>query len=158
MFESKRRAIYTHVRVMQAVFGLMRQNDHKKFPRAYARDAGGHRAQWRRCSKQGRSRLRMDIGGEASARAVSLGRWTDAPVTKKPTIALMEAPYGSNLHRQALALREAILRKPLGLTLTEEERADDTLRRHFCAIAQGTVVGSISLRPVDSETVQLRQM
>jgi len=70
----------------------------------------------------------------------------------------MEATCGSALHRQALALREAILRKPLGLTLTEEERADDTLRRHFCAIAQGTVVGSVSLKPVDNDTVQLRQM
>ena len=73
-------------------------------------------------------------------------------------ILVVAAPYGSNLHRQALALREAVLRQPLGLTLTEEERADDTLRRHFGAIAQGTVVGSVSLKPVDSETVQLRQM
>ena len=73
-------------------------------------------------------------------------------------ILVVAAPYGSNLHRQSLDMREAVLRKPLGFTLTEEERADDTLRRHFCAIAQGTVVGSVSLKPVDSETVQLRQM
>ena len=70
----------------------------------------------------------------------------------------MEAPCGSALYRQALALREAVLRQPLGLTLTEEERTDDTLRRHFCAIAQGTVVGSVSLKPVGGETAQLRQM
>jgi predicted N-acetyltransferase YhbS len=73
-------------------------------------------------------------------------------------ILVVAAPYGSNLHRQSLDMREAMLRQPLGLTLTDEERADDTLRRHFCAIAQGIVVGSVSLKPVDSETVQLRQM
>lgn len=55
-------------------------------------------------------------------------------------------------------MREATLRQPLGLSLTEEERADDALRRHFCATVQGAVVGSVSLKPLDSETVQLRQM
>lgn len=45
---------------------------------------------------------------------------------------VVEAPYGSELYRQALALREAILREPLGLTLNEEEQADDALRQHFC--------------------------
>jgi len=61
-------------------------------------------------------------------------------------VLLVEAPYGSGLYCQALALREAVLRQPLGLTLTEEERADDALRRHFCATDQGAVVGSVSLK------------
>ncbi len=55
-------------------------------------------------------------------------------------------------------MREAVLRAPLGLTLTEEEQADDALRQHFCAISHGAVVGSVSLKPLDDETVQLRQM
>ena len=73
-------------------------------------------------------------------------------------VLLAEAPYGSGLYRQALALREAVLRMPLGLSLTDEERADDALRRHFCATVQGAVVGSVSLKKLDSGTVQLRQM
>ena len=40
-------------------------------------------------------------------------------------LSVVEAPFGSELYRQALALREAILREPLGLTLTAEEQADD---------------------------------
>src|SRR4029079_7800984 len=34
MFKTKRRAIYTRVPAMQEVFGPMRQNDLKKFPRS----------------------------------------------------------------------------------------------------------------------------
>ena len=81
-----------------------------------------------------------------------------APVADENGILVFEAPLGSDLYRQALALREAILRRPLGLTLTDEEHADDALRRHFCAVARGAVVGSVSLKLLNSETLQLRQM
>jgi predicted GNAT family N-acyltransferase len=73
-------------------------------------------------------------------------------------IDIVEAPYGSDLYRQALTLREAILRAPLGLILTDDERADDALRQHFCATVKGMVVSSVSLKPLDGETLQLRQM
>jgi predicted GNAT family N-acyltransferase len=81
-----------------------------------------------------------------------------APEAERGDLAVVEAPYGSDLYRRALDLREAILRKPLGLVVTAEELADDRLRRHFCATSHGAVVGSVSLRPLDGETIQLRQM
>ena len=71
---------------------------------------------------------------------------------------IVEAPFGSHLYRQALALREAILRAPLGLTHTEDELSDDAMRQHFCSVALGAVVGTVSLRPLDEATVQLKQM
>ena len=74
------------------------------------------------------------------------------------SIALMPAPYGSELYRASLKLRDEVLRQPLGLTLTAEELADDAFRTHFCAVADGAVVGSVSLRPVDQQTLQLKQM
>lgn len=52
----------------------------------------------------------------------------------------------------------AVLRRPLGLTLTEEELADDALRQHFCAISYGVLVGTLSLKPLDEGTLQLEQM
>jgi predicted N-acetyltransferase YhbS len=73
-------------------------------------------------------------------------------------VEIAEAPYGSELYRQSASLREAILRAPLGLCLTDAEREDDTLRRHFCATAHGAVVGTVSLKPLDGTTLQLRQM
>ena len=75
-----------------------------------------------------------------------------------PTVLIFEAPLGSDLYAQALRLREAILRKPLGLTVTEEELADDAMRQHFCAVAFGAVVGTVSLRPLDEATLHLKQM
>lgn len=74
------------------------------------------------------------------------------------SIRVLEAPYGSDAYRRALALREAILRAPLGLALTEHELADDALRQHFSATSHGAVVGTVSLKPLDRNIVQLRQM
>ena len=67
---------------------------------------------------------------------------------EQPDIVVFEAPLGSDLYRQALALREAILRRPLGLTISAEELADDAARQHFCALWLGRVVGSVSLKPL----------
>jgi hypothetical protein len=39
-------------------------------------------------------------------------------------ITIVEAPFGSDVYRQSLVLREAVLRTPLGLHLTAEELAD----------------------------------
>jgi predicted GNAT family N-acyltransferase len=73
-------------------------------------------------------------------------------------IEIAEARYDSDLYRQSVALREATLRAPLGLMLTDEELADDVARRHFCALFDGAVVGTVSLQKLDAETLQLRQM
>jgi predicted GNAT family N-acyltransferase len=73
-------------------------------------------------------------------------------------IEIVEAPFGSDLYRQSLTLREAILRAPLGLKLTGAELGDDAARVHFCAIFDGAVVGTVSLKRLDQETLQLRQM
>lgn len=81
-----------------------------------------------------------------------------APRDGEDDLELIEAPFGSDLYRRALVLREAILRRPLGLSLTPGELADDACRRHFCAVSRGAVVGSVSMKPLDGDTVQLRQM
>lgn len=74
------------------------------------------------------------------------------------TVHIFEASLGSDLYQQALDLREQILRKPLGLTVTPEELADDAMRQHFCAVEGGTVIGTVSLRPRDEGTLHLKQM
>jgi predicted GNAT family N-acyltransferase len=73
-------------------------------------------------------------------------------------VLIFEAPLCSELYVQALRLREAILRKPLGLTVTHEELFDDAMRQHFCAVSYGAVVGTVSLRPLDETTLHLKQM
>jgi len=71
---------------------------------------------------------------------------------------IFEAPLGSDLYDQAVHLREAVLRAPLGLEVSPEERLDDTVRQHFCAVSSGAVVGTVSLRPFDEVTLHLKQM
>jgi predicted GNAT family N-acyltransferase len=73
-------------------------------------------------------------------------------------VQVVEAPVGSPLYLEALALREAILRRPLGLRVSAEELQDDRLRTHFCAVEQGKVVGCVSLRPLEDGGLQLKQM
>lgn len=73
-------------------------------------------------------------------------------------VIVFEAPLGSDLYRKALALREKILRRPLGLRLSAEELADDETRQHFCALLLGGVVGCVSLKPLGEALVQLKQM
>lgn len=73
-------------------------------------------------------------------------------------VVVVEAPLGSELYRKSLALRKAVLRQPLGLHVSELELEDDARRQHFCAASHGAVVGSVSLKPLDAETVQLKQM
>ena len=74
------------------------------------------------------------------------------------TISVIAASYGSDLYRRSVALREEILRRPLGLTLSKKELADDSQRLHFCAVAGEGVIGTVSLRPLDTRKVQLKQM
>jgi predicted GNAT family N-acyltransferase len=73
-------------------------------------------------------------------------------------VVVVEAIYGSQLYLQALALREAVLRRPLGLVVSEAEREDDLRRQHFCALCMGVVVGSVSLKPLAEDVLQVKQM
>jgi predicted GNAT family N-acyltransferase len=73
-------------------------------------------------------------------------------------IAVVEVIYGTDLYAQTLALREAVLRRPLGLRVTAEEREDDLNRQHFGALSSGQVVGAVSLKPLSEAIVQLKQM
>lgn len=77
---------------------------------------------------------------------------------REDAILVLEAPIGSALYAQALALREAVLRQPLGLTLSGEELEDDKLRTHFCAVEAGDVVACVWLKPVSDGSLQLKQM
>jgi predicted N-acetyltransferase YhbS len=73
-------------------------------------------------------------------------------------VQILEAPVGSPLYLDALELREAILRRPLGLSVSDEELEDDRHRTHFCAVEDGKVTGCVSLRPLDDGGLQLKQM
>ncbi len=62
-------------------------------------------------------------------------------------IAVLEAPYGSPEYRGNLELRDKALRKPLGLDLFSEDLSAEKDYRHFSAVENGEVVGTMMLLP-----------
>ncbi len=61
-------------------------------------------------------------------------------------------------YEQALQLREAVLRVPLGLVLTEGELADEPNCRHLGGFDAERLVAVLLLRPLDDQTVKMRQV
>lgn len=64
----------------------------------------------------------------------------------------------SPLYRQSLQLREAVLRQPLGLTLTKQDTHDDVNQLHFVLTDHETVVATVTFNPISKTTYKLRQM
>ena len=64
----------------------------------------------------------------------------------------------SPLYMEAVALRDAVLRRPLGLTLTSEELVLDHEREHVVAVLDGSVVGTVSLYMEAPTVLRIKQM
>ena len=57
-----------------------------------------------------------------------------------------------------MRLREDILRKPLGLSLTKDELARDAACFHLGGFRGSQAVAVLLLQPVDEQTLQMRQV
>ena len=66
--------------------------------------------------------------------------------------------YGSEAYVEALAIRQSLLRDPLGLKYTEKELAPEKDDTHIAAMLDGKVVAYLFLRPEDKTTVKFRQV
>lgn len=70
---------------------------------------------------------------------------------------IIQIDYGSDAYTQMLALRDRLLRVPLGLCFTPEELARDVPDTHVVAMDNGQVVGGLIVTRHDDHA-QLRQM
>ena len=61
-------------------------------------------------------------------------------------------------YRQVLTLREEILRKPLGRSLTKEDISLDHINTIFIAAHDDEVIACLLLHHIDNDQVQLRAM
>lgn len=68
------------------------------------------------------------------------------------------ALFGGPQYRQALDLRERVLRRPLGIPLRDVDTADDSNEELFCALNGEHVIACLQLKPIDAATMKLRQM
>ncbi|MFT5241665.1 MAG: hypothetical protein ACI9OU_000202 [Candidatus Promineifilaceae bacterium] len=63
----------------------------------------------------------------------------------------------SKRYQEALALRNQILREPLGLVFTPEEEADEPLSFHLVVLLNDCVIGCLVLTPaLEDGVVRLR--
>lgn len=67
-------------------------------------------------------------------------------------------PFDSDGYRETVAIRNQLLREPLGLTFTDDERADEPLSFHLAAREEQRLVACVVLTPLERPgLVRLRQ-
>lgn len=66
--------------------------------------------------------------------------------------------HGTKQYKQMIDLRYHILRKPLGLSFTQEELDEEKNNIHIGCFDDDKLEGCCMLVPLDNSTIQLRQM
>jgi N-acetylglutamate synthase-like GNAT family acetyltransferase len=61
-------------------------------------------------------------------------------------------------YNEVFMLRDEILRKPLGMSLYDEDMSRDAINTIFIAEHEGKIIGCVLMEPKDTQTVQLRAM
>ncbi|MBI2420385.1 MAG: GNAT family N-acetyltransferase [Ignavibacteriales bacterium] len=72
-------------------------------------------------------------------------------------IELKEIGYGSETYNAEIALRFEVLRKPLNLTYTKEQLAEEYTQYRFGAFQDGSLIGCLLLKPLENGIIQMRQ-
>src|SRR5436190_5525491 len=73
-------------------------------------------------------------------------------------MALKQIDHGSKEYKQMVALRMEILRKPLGLSFTEDELAKEKDDILIGAFDEDKILACCLLTKIDNTTIKLRQM
>ena len=71
---------------------------------------------------------------------------------------LKQIDHGTKYYDQMIRLRHQILREPLGLCFSKEELEKEKDNIHIASFDDDEMLGCCMLTPVDSNTLQLRQM
>lgn len=66
--------------------------------------------------------------------------------------------YGSRAYREAIQLREAVLRRPLGLAYTQADLAAEADQLHFVGYMNGEPVACAVLQWIAPDIVKMRQV
>lgn len=68
------------------------------------------------------------------------------------------AAFGSKRQMESIKLRDAILRKPLGLEFSGEELNQEENQVHIVAVEDNQVVGVLLLKPLSDLEIKMRQV
>jgi predicted GNAT family N-acyltransferase len=73
-------------------------------------------------------------------------------------IELKTVAHNSPEYEAEVTLRSAILRQPLGLSLSADELSEEADSHHIGCYAGGELVGCLVLKPIDARRIQMRQV
>ncbi len=73
-------------------------------------------------------------------------------------IEILEVPHGTPLYEELTALRQALLRTPLGMKYTPADLAEEKDDIHIAAREDGRIIGSALLKIIDAQTGELKRM
>lgn len=79
------------------------------------------------------------------------------PACELANIAIIETHYGSPHYHAAVALRQHVLRSPLGLNYSPAQLAQDEGTIQLVAMHNEQIVGCVMLHHTDAHTARLRQ-
>lgn len=71
---------------------------------------------------------------------------------------IIKVKYSDNRYKDVLAIRQLILRDPLGMVYSADELERDKIMSYFAYIDGGEVLGTVGLEKLSPQKVQLRQM
>src|SRR5271170_3254136 len=71
---------------------------------------------------------------------------------------IVEVPYGSAFYEQFKALRDTVLRHPLGMSLSEADVAGEDQMIHVAALEEEVLLGGVILKLLSVDRLKLRQM
>jgi predicted GNAT family N-acyltransferase len=72
--------------------------------------------------------------------------------------ALSLVPHGTAAYRASVLLRNEVLRRPLGLELTDEELERERSDYHLVCEENGELVGCLVLAPQGNDEIKMRQV
>jgi N-acetylglutamate synthase-like GNAT family acetyltransferase len=67
-------------------------------------------------------------------------------------------PFGSANYHRSVALRDRILRKPLGMVFTPEQLSEEKDQVHICGFEDDKMIACLILKKNDPHTCQMRQV
>lgn len=74
------------------------------------------------------------------------------------SLAIQIVPHGSDDYQKTVALRQKVLRDPLGLKLNPADLAKENNDYHVKGEIDGQLVACLVITPIDEKRVQIRQM
>lgn len=73
-------------------------------------------------------------------------------------ITVSEIKYDSEEYQKELQVRDEVLRKPLGMSLYDENLDGDKFDYHIAAFENETLIGVLLLKPLNKAEIKMRQV